>query len=355
MKILFPTLVLIAVFLMGIEARSQETSPVTNGEKKIIPVEISLYSPLEIFPGWNEEIHGVHLSFIYGRTGSLKGFSLGPAHRVDNSVTGAEFAFFNNVQGDVTGMQAALVNLCMNLRGFQAAVINLTGPEIRGVQVAALNITGVLEDRSSGYVETAVVKGTQIGFINKTDDLYGAQIGFINICRNGTGSQVGLINISREMTGTSLGFLNIFTGGGVDLSLYSGLYTLTNLSVRSMGKYSYGIFSAGFDPRDSSTTDRASFGFGFGARIPLPLPGSFYTDTDLMFHFMSRGFNGDLFNMDSSGSEGYAAVTIRLLPGWQFSERFSLFAGPVCLIYPAVNRDFDVKIGVNGGVTVTIL
>ncbi|PKL39811.1 MAG: hypothetical protein CVV44_06200 [Spirochaetae bacterium HGW-Spirochaetae-1] len=353
MKTLFPILILIAIFFTGTEAPGQESPTGINKEKKIIPVELSLYSPLEIFPGWNEEIHGVHLSLIYGRTGSLKGFSLGPAHRVENSVLGTELAFFNNVQGDVTGVQAALVNLCMNLRGFQAAVINLTGPEIRGVQLAALNITGVLEDRSSGYVDTAVVKGTQIGFINKTDDLYGAQIGFINICRNGTGCQVGLINISREMTGASLGFLNIFTGGGVDLSLYSGLYTLTNLSVRSMGKYSYGIFSAGFDPRPGGTTDRASFGFGFGARIPLPI--SFYADTDLMFHFMSRGFNGDLFNMDSSGSEGYAAVTIRLLPGWQFSERFSLFAGPVCLIYPAVNRDFDVKIGVNGGVTVTIL
>ncbi len=350
---LYISLLLIVLFLLPAVIGAEESGSDSKGATayREVPVEFSLYSPVEIFRDPRKRVNGFQLSLIYGNTFAFRGFSTGLIHAVDEDMTGFQLNLSNIVKGTARGVQAGLINRGAAFNGMQAAIINITTPSSRGFQLGLINMSTAFLEENNTFLEADTLKGLQLGIFNISDNINGVQVGFINVADSVRGLQLGLINISDSVEGIPIGLINIYTEGAWDISSYFSLNTLLNIAVRSRGKLSYGIFMLGYDPRSDRSLDRASLGFGFGFHLEI---GLFHIDTDLTYHLTSKGFNDDLFNHDSGTNSGYGTIKLRLLPGWQIINRISIFAGPVCNIYPPINRDFGYRFDFNAGITITI-
>lgn len=115
---------------------------------------------------------GVQWGLIQNRVGGdLKGWqSAAGMNLVRGNMCGLQGAWIYNCveEGDMTGAQFAWVNeVDNNATGAQFGLVNLVDNKITGVQFGAANIAGS-------------VKGVQFGFYNQAEDLYGVQLGILN-------------------------------------------------------------------------------------------------------------------------------------------------------------------------------
>lgn len=86
----------------------------------------------------------------------------------------------------------------------------------------------------------------QLGAINYADSLNGAQIGLLNIARKRPkGWQVGFVNLSYDTIGHKIGLVNINPTTDIDLMVYAGTSTKTNLALRYRNKSTYNIIGVG--------------------------------------------------------------------------------------------------------------
>ena len=89
---------------------------------------------------------------------------------VKDNMTGLQTAWIYNCveEGDMTGAQFAWVNdVDNNATGLQWGLVNMVDKTMTGVQVGAANIAGT-------------VRGVQFGLYNQADDLCGIQLGLVN-------------------------------------------------------------------------------------------------------------------------------------------------------------------------------
>lgn len=126
------------------------------------PFSAGVFDPIQIVPS-SEGIQGARLSLFYGNNKSLTGF---------------DFAFLgvNRLQGDMKGVQFALVNWTESGKqtGAQLDLVSLSGGHFTGAQLGwAFN-----------YAKE--VTGLQFGLVNYTERLSkGLQLGLVNIAKNG--------------------------------------------------------------------------------------------------------------------------------------------------------------------------
>ena len=118
------------------------------------PFELSVFTPVEV-PWGSEEVCGLRLNLVYGRTSDFTGLDIG---------------FSNHVRGDGIGFQLGECNFVTGrFDGFQIAAANFVRRELNGAQVGYFN---------RSFQEG---NGVQIGVVNMADDFCGVQIGLINI------------------------------------------------------------------------------------------------------------------------------------------------------------------------------
>ncbi|MFY0562871.1 caspase family protein [Archangium lansingense] len=181
------------------------------------------------------------------------------ANVAGGSVWGVQFAAGGNVAGgSFSGIQAAAgLNVARgDLTGFQgAAGGNVTGGSVRGVQWAA------------GFNHAGNVTGVQAALLNVGGDVSGAQLGLVNVARVVTGVQLGLVNVSEEVKGVPIGLLSFEKKGQFHVELYGSDIQLTNLAVKFGGKYVYTTLLGGIGPDDR--LERFSLGLGLGVHLPL--------------------------------------------------------------------------------------
>src|SRR5690625_4215127 len=105
---------------------------------------------------WGENrVNGVNLGFVNGMVGDSSGFTYSLLGTYAEDYRGVIWGgFFTYTKGDI--------------RGWQAAAINVSNGSLVGLQSGLANIGNQ-------------VKGVQLGFVNYTQDLHGLQIGLINI------------------------------------------------------------------------------------------------------------------------------------------------------------------------------
>ncbi|MCY1073157.1 caspase family protein [Archangium lansingense] len=181
------------------------------------------------------------------------------ANVAGGSVWGVQFAAGGNVTGgSFSGIQAAAgLNVARgDLTGFQSAAGgNVTGGSVRGVQWAA------------GFNHAGNVTGVQAALLNVGGDVSGAQLGLVNVARVVTGVQLGLVNVSEEVKGVPIGLLSFEKKGQFHVELYGSDIQLTNLAVKFGGKYVYTTLLGGIGPDDR--LERFSLGLGLGVHLPL--------------------------------------------------------------------------------------
>jgi hypothetical protein len=122
------------------------------------PVQLSLFTPLQIFPE-ETSIKYFRFNLIYGRNASFTGLDLGLVnHLTSGESRGVQLGFANWVDAD--------------LKGLQYGWLNATKGTFTGWQWGFVNYSGH-------------TKGFMLGLVNYSETMYGLQIGLINIIREG--------------------------------------------------------------------------------------------------------------------------------------------------------------------------
>ena len=158
------------------------------------------------------------------------------------------------VQDTVKSVQLGLISSVAadGGHGLQlSGLSNTTAHKFKGLQLSGIsNITAGMDHGSqlSGIlnVSSAMHRGLQLGAINYADSLNGAQIGLFNIARKRPkGWQVGFVNLSYDTIGHKIGLVNINPTTDIDLMVYAGTSTKTNLALRYRNKSTYNIIGVG--------------------------------------------------------------------------------------------------------------
>ena len=159
-----------------------------------------------------------------------------------------------SVQDTVKSVQLGLISSVAadGGHGLQlGGLSNTSAHKFKGLQLSGIsNITAGMDHGSqlSGIlnVSSAMHRGLQLGAINYADSLNGAQIGLLNIARKRPkGWQVGFVNLSYDTIGHKIGLVNINPTTDIDLMVYAGTSTKTNLALRYRNKSTYNIIGVG--------------------------------------------------------------------------------------------------------------
>ena len=159
-----------------------------------------------------------------------------------------------SVQDTVKGFQFGVISSVApdGGHGFQfGGVSNTSGHKFNGLQLGGIsNITQGMDKglQLSGFlnVSSEMMNGWQFGAVNYADSLNGTQIGFFNLARRRTqGWQVGVINLSYDSIGRKIGLVNINPTTDIDMMVYGGSSTKSNLAVRYRNRSTYNIIGVG--------------------------------------------------------------------------------------------------------------
>ena len=234
------------------------------------PVNLSLFTPIELFPLKPRRVVGLSLNLLYGHEEELwgaqagvvnsadllRGVQLGVANISDGG-TGVQIGLFQWVEGDLVGVQVGLTNYVRDFKGLQLSAGNIAtrvkgiqlspGSNINdsfsgiqvglwnsnrknfwGIQVGLLN-ENQMQTRGAGSIQVGNVEysqlettyhhggradGIQVGLIlNQALVTNGAQIGIFNYSAKISGLQLGILNYTEELNGIQIGLLNFNTNG----------------------------------------------------------------------------------------------------------------------------------------------
>lgn len=202
---------------------------------------------------------GLALAFIYGQSVAQDTI---PKKKEVAHING----FINIVPDHYNSVLFGSVNLAHGSQeGFQFALFNWNQHNFTGghTQLSTLNIVG-----------GAIVKGTQIGFLNFCiDSLKGAQIGLFNFSKKRDGVQIGFVNFCDTMSsGLSFGVISIVKKGFHALEFgITEMYPI-NISYKvggTSGLYNSVNFSSNYEGNINNAMNGPILGFGFGSVIPL--------------------------------------------------------------------------------------
>ena len=156
-----------------------------------------------------------------------------------DTVKSIQFSIISSVATDGgRGLQLSGVSntSAHTFNGLQlSGVSNITTGMNRGLQ-----LSGILN------VSSGMMRGWQWGAVNYTDSLDGVQVGAFNVARKRPkGWQIGLINLSYDSIGHKIGLVNVNPMTDIDIMVYGGSSTKTNLAVRYRNRSTYNILGIG--------------------------------------------------------------------------------------------------------------
>ncbi|WP_265433350.1 VC2662 family protein [Aeromonas salmonicida] len=163
------------------------------------PIQVSL-------PGVNlpasHQVEGARASFLYGRTGQVKGIDLPILALSDvDQFSGLQLGVFlgaGRVRHQFNGVAINAVNWHEGQnKGVNLGFVNLTN-NVQGLNWGAVNIAKGNALANVGFVNYAERTTFQLGFINATKHLDGLQIGLANYAENGIFPILPLINFKKS-------------------------------------------------------------------------------------------------------------------------------------------------------------
>ena len=219
--------------------------------------------------------------------------------------------------------------------GMGASIVD---KEMHGVQgsFGASIVRGRLEGWQFSQVFNHVgsLHGAQTGFLNNAKTVEkGAQLGIVSVGGKVNGAQFGLVTYAEEAN-AAIGLLTITKKGNVHPEVYTSDVAAFNLGLRLPAKYTYTMINMGVHPFGRG--ESWLFGFGLGGHAPLTK--RLFLDVDLGGQVVLQGLK---VNRDPAG-----LAQVRLMFGWSFFDRLSLFGGPTLSVFgqnvdpdPLVVRD----------------
>ena len=232
---------------------------------------------------------------------------------VQDSVKSVQFGVISSVapEGGHGVQLAGVSNTSAHLfNGLQlSGVSNITTGMNHGLQ-----LSGILN------VSSGMMRGWQWGAVNYADSLDGVQIGLLNVSRQRPkGVQIGLVNLSYDSIGHKIGLVNINPSTDIDLMVYGGSSTKTNLAIRYRNRSTYNIVGVGthFMGLDSKFSGAVFYRLGqyFQMSPRWTLSG------DIGYYHV------ETFSRENSAKpERLYSLQARLNADYKFSKKFGAFA-----------------------------
>ena len=204
-------------------------------------------------------------------------------------------------------------------------VSNTTAQNFNGLQLGGIsNITNGMEHglQLSGFlnVSSSMMRGWQFGAVNYTDSLNGMQIGAFNVARKRPkGWQIGLINLSYDTIGHKIGLVNINPSTDIDIMMYGGSSTKSNLAIRYRNKSTYNIFGVGTHFMGLDSKFSGAVFYRLGQYHQLSPKWSLSSDVGY-YHVETFSKN------NNEKPERLYSLQARINADYQFSKKFSAFA-----------------------------
>jgi len=233
-----------------------------------------------------------------------------------------------SVQDSVKGMQLGFISSVTPYggRGVQlAGVSNITTQPFRGLQLAGVSNIGSGMSRGlqlSGIlnVSSGTMNAWQWGAVNYTDSLNGAQIGVFNVARrHPKGWQIGIINMTYDSIGHKIGLVNINPATDIDLMLYGGSSSKSNLAVRYRNKSTYNIIGIGTHFMGLDSKFSGALFYRLGQYFQLSPKWSLSGDIGF--------YHVETFTRHSNDKpERLYSLQARINADWQMSKKIGVFA-----------------------------
>ncbi|MFC2133757.1 hypothetical protein ACFLTH_04000 [Bacteroidota bacterium] len=315
-KLLALILVILSLTLTSNAQQVSESNESENeGTYEELPFNLSVFYPLSMNKS-DDVVTNFNLSLLYGRVGSVSGVELGGlVNYVKRDVSGLEISGIVNIVG--TGLQgwqmAGIYNYVGGDASFlqDAGIANLVEGDFTGAQFAG--ITNILKGE---------LNGLQSAVVNIAGDVYGAQMGTVNIGAAVSGVQIGVINIADKIDGIPIGLINIAKEGNVHALVWGSNVILMNVGVKfAVNDYFYSILSGGYNNNSKNLAKSLAVGYHMG--LHFPVQDNFYLETDIGGYTVD---NAELFKA-AEGTVNQNMLQIRLMAGYQISEKLSIFGG----------------------------
>lgn len=237
------------------------------------PLNLSLFSPLALYPDSAQRRFNLELGFAYSHVGELNGAGVNVfALHTERDVRGASAAtIYNRTDGNVTGATlSAIINRNRSMRGVQASgVLNLGSGEQQGVVVAgAANLQrDVLGVQAAGAFNRARrVEGLQVaGALNVAETVRGVQLGVVNVAGEVHGFQIGVVNVAKHVDGTSIGLVSVADNARLQPVLWVSTLMPINAAMKFTVGPLYSQVGLGYAPGNDTYT----YELGLGAHIPI--------------------------------------------------------------------------------------
>jgi hypothetical protein len=289
------SLILTVLIFTGISAFAQQ-SP-----KKI---NIGLVPPLS--SNWKtapRDTNVFSLNAIAGVSASETGFAMaGFGNFIRHKADGVIIAGFMNTSDSGHGVEVA---------GFGNFAKSSSSTQLAGFMNVSGNVS-VLQVAGFGNFAKNV-KGVQVG-------------GFINVAKNVKGTQIsGFINIA-DTADCQVGIINISKNGEKSLGVMADENRTILLSLRTGGKFLYGIIGMGYNVANKK--DVYAYHAGLGAHLIQAGP----------FRLNAEFTNTSLLNF--KGQDYYRAA-FAAPPSIKLGNRVDLFAGP-SFVYLQTNSSEDI-------------
>ena len=270
------------------------------------PAQISIVYPLTTQGSKTVNYHyGFSFNLLSGRVGAVTGVEFGSLfNRVEDKVTGVQFAGLMNKSSGVAGVQfgglanaantingiqfAGLVNVTKTVSGIQYAGITNFSDEVSGIQFGGIaNFTKTVTGIQFGGITNLAEKNEGIqfaGIFNGTNESSGLQFaGIVNVSNNVSGMSFGgVFNRTGALRGIQFGIVNVIdtVESGASIALLSIIkknfydeWALTFADYQNVGisykmgvQKFYTIYTLGFNFIEDKLW---VFGVGFGHRAKL--------------------------------------------------------------------------------------
>lgn len=188
----------------------------------------------------NEDMYGVQLTGISSfLKGKVRGMQIGGL----SSIASGDFrgvALSGMMTMSTYQMRGVQLSGMMNVQSERMNGLQLSGISNVGVDVRGMQLSGVLN------ISQQQLRGVQLGCANYAGKLNGVQLGLLNLCGGEVkGCQIGVINYSRDTTAYKVGLVNVTPKTRIQLMIFGGNVSKSNIAVRFKNRWNYTILGAG--------------------------------------------------------------------------------------------------------------
>jgi len=176
---------------------------------------------------------------ILGEADVLRGVQInGLTSFTRSDMRGVQLSGLSSVAGGMHGIQlSALSNISTS---------PFSGIQLGGVTNISMGVKKGLQLSGLANISSSYMRGLQTAAYNYADTLNGSQIGLVNVCvSHPRGVQIGLVNYSRDTIAHKVGLVNINPNTQMDMMIFGGSSSKTNIAWRFRNRSTYNIVGFG--------------------------------------------------------------------------------------------------------------